>query len=296
MTQEKISFLTPPYHREPLSSLLNTTIFIRRQIAQICHLLIILAWSITGIDTSAADTGSVFLEELTWTEVRGHIAAGVTTIIIPTGGTEQNGPHMALGKHNTITRYAAGEIAQRLGNTLVAPVVAYVPEGEVASQGHMAFAGTITLPDEFFMKLIEYAVRSLKLHGFENIVLIGDSGGNLPGLHAVQEILNAEWTDENARVYFIDKFTRGDRFFSWLVEQGESSADIGTHAGIMDTSVMLAVDPSMVRLDKLAPGGNFTETGVVGDPTRASVAYGNMGLEIQISEAVAQIRQSIVTD
>lgn len=75
----------------------------------------------------APDT--VFLERMTWDEVRDAIAAGKTTIIIPTGGTEQNGPHMALGKHNVRVTANANTIARRLGNALVAPVMAYVPEG-----------------------------------------------------------------------------------------------------------------------------------------------------------------------
>ena len=72
---------------------------------------------------------TVFIEELTWTEVRDAIKAGKTTIIFPTGGTEQNGPHMVLGKHNFVVKHAAEQIARRLGNALVAPVLAYVPEG-----------------------------------------------------------------------------------------------------------------------------------------------------------------------
>ena len=78
---------------------------------------------------SVPQPDSVFLEDLTWTEVRDAIAAGKTTAIIPTGGTEQNGPHMALGKHNYLVKYKAGEIARRLGNALVAPVIAYVRGG-----------------------------------------------------------------------------------------------------------------------------------------------------------------------
>src|SRR5216110_2478513 len=66
---------------------------------------------------------SVFLEDLTWVEVRDAIAAGKTTVIIPTGGTEQNGPHMVLGKHNFLVKHKAGEIAKSLGNALVAPVM-----------------------------------------------------------------------------------------------------------------------------------------------------------------------------
>lgn len=93
---------------------------------------------------------SVFLEELTWTEVREAIESGTTTIIIPTAGTEQNGPHMVLGKHRFIINAASERIANELGDTLVAPVVTYVPEGDVENpRGHMTKAGTITLPNEF---------------------------------------------------------------------------------------------------------------------------------------------------
>src|SRR4030095_2201250 len=104
---------------------------------------------------------TVFMEELTWTEVRDAIKAGKTTIIFPTGGTEQNGPHMVLGKHNFIVKHSAEQIARRLGNALVAPVLAYVPEGNIdPPTGHMQYPGTITLPDEFFIKVAEYAARS----------------------------------------------------------------------------------------------------------------------------------------
>lgn len=131
---------------------------------------------------SVPQPDSVFLEDLTWMEVRDAIAAGKTTVIIPTGGTEQNGPHMALGKHNYLVKYKAGEIARRLGNALVAPVVAYVPEGDInPPTGHMRFAGTITLPQEVFSKVLEYAARSFKQHGFLDIALVGDSGGNQAG-------------------------------------------------------------------------------------------------------------------
>src|SRR5438874_3443400 len=113
----------------------------------------------------AADT--VFLEELSWTELRDQIRSGKTTVIVPIGGTEQNGPHMALGKHNVRVRYLSEKIARVLGNALVAPVIAYVPEGALAPPtGHMRFPGTITVPEEAFDKMLEYAARSFKLAGF----------------------------------------------------------------------------------------------------------------------------------
>src|SRR5438132_4828804 len=107
----------------------------------------------------ASDT--VFLEELTWTELRDLIRAGKTTIIIPIGGTEQNGPQMALGKHNVRVKALSAKIAMALGNALVAPVIAYVPEGNVSPPTkHMRFPGTITVSDEVFAKVIEFAARS----------------------------------------------------------------------------------------------------------------------------------------
>lgn len=234
----------------------------------------------------------MFIEELTWTEVRDALASGYTTMIIPTGGTEQNGPHMVLGKHNAIVEHAAGRIAGRLGNALVAPVVAYVPEGPVdPPAGHMKFPGTITLPEPVFMQLVEHAARSFRVHGFTDIVLIGDSGGNLDGLQGVSEALNEEWRESRTRVHFIPGFTRGEEFRRWLLERGETRRQIGYHAGIMDTSVAMAVDPSLVRPERMAASDDFEATGVLGDPRRATVDYGRKGLQIQVDNAVQRIRE-----
>lgn len=240
----------------------------------------------------APDT--VFLEELTWTEVRDEIRAGKTTVIFPTGGTEQNGPHMVLGKHNFIVKHTAEQIARKLGNALVAPVLAYVPEGNIdPPTDHMQFPGTITLPDEFFIKVAEYAARSFRVNGFRDIVLIGDSGPNQKGLQAVANLLNKEWAATKVRVHFVPDYYNEERFRAWLQSQGEKPADIGTHAGISDTSQLMAVNPAWIRRDKLAPGGDWKLTGVTGNPTRARAAYGAKGLEFKIEAAVAQIRKSI---
>src|ERR671921_2122680 len=164
--------------------------------------LVVLACSVHPALAQTPDT--VFLEELTWTEVRDALAAGKTTVIIPTGGTEQNGPHMVLGKHNYLVKYKAGEIAKRLGNALVAPVVAYVPEGDVdPPTGHMRYAGTITTPQDVFVKVLEYAARSFKQHGFVDIVLVGDSGGNKEGQRPAALALNKERGANAARVHHI---------------------------------------------------------------------------------------------
>lgn len=244
----------------------------------------------------AQTPNTVFLEQMTWVEVRDAIKAGVTTIIVPTGGTEQNGPHMVLGKHNFRIQHNAERIARKLGKTLVAPVMAYVPEGTIdPPSGHMRYAGTITLPDEYFRKVLEYAARSLKLHGFRDIVFIGDSGPNQPGQKAVAEQLNKEWQATPVRVHHIGEYYRGHGFEKWLEQQGESKADIGDHAGIQDTSLLLAVDPKLVRKEKIAPGGGFQGSGVDGNPSRATVAYGQHGLNMVVDATVARIRESMKT-
>lgn len=245
-----------------------------------------------GAAAQAQALPSVFLEELTWTEVRDAIGSGVTTAIIPTAGTEQNGPHMVLGKHRYIIEHTSERIARELGDALVAPVVTYVPEGSVEEpRGHMSKAGTITLPEEFFVKLLEYAARSLAVHGFTDIVLIGDSGGNQRGMRQVAELLNAEWNGTPARVHFVGDYYSSNGFGAWLEEQGETREAIGSHAGITDTSQLWAVNPAYIRTDKLAPGGGFEDSGVRGDPTRASVAYGEVGLRMKVEAALRQIRE-----
>ncbi len=234
---------------------------------------------------------TVFIEELTWTEVRDRIASGTTSVILPTGGTEQNGPHMVLGKHNFIVKVTAERIAREIGHTLVAPVVSYVPEGNLdPPSGHMRYPGAITLPNDYFMKLLEYAARSFRANGFTNIIFIGDSGGNQGGLQTVAEALNAEWAGSDVRVHFVGDYYRGHGIDAWLQEQGETEDDIGSHAGIRDTSQLMAVDPRLIRMDERAKNGGFEDSGVRGNPTKASVEYGRVGLQMKVDAAVKQIR------
>ncbi len=240
------------------------------------------------------EVNTVFIEEMTWTEIRDALEAGKTTVIVPTAGTEQNGPHMVMGKHRYIIDEASDRIARELGNALVAPSVTYVPEGNVdPPSGHMRYPGTITLPNEYFMKLLEYAALSFRTHGFTDIVFIGDSGGNQRGMEEVASMLNADWGGEGARVHFIGDYYSANGFRDWLTEQGETDETIGRHAGISDTSILLYVASEHIREDQLAPGGGFEGSGVSGDPTRASAEYGSVGMDLRVDAAVTQIRASI---
>ena len=242
---------------------------------------------------------SVFLEDQTWTELRDEIKAGSTIVIVPIGGTEQSGPDIALGKHNVRVKVLAEAIARRLGNALVAPVVAYVPEGSIdPPTEHMRFPGTITISDATFEQLLESAARSFKLHGFKTIVLIGDHGGYQADESVVADTLNREWKDGPARVFAdLDYYniTQGP-YVQKLLAAGVSKFEIGTHAGLADTSLMLATDPSLVREDRLGvspePGGS---DGVYGDPTRSSAAFGQLGVDLIVDGTVSAIRNFVAS-
>ena len=255
-------------------------------------LLTLLALTLTvTVPAVAQAPDTIWLDELTWTEVRDKIDGGTTTVIVATAGTEQNGPHMVLGKHKFIITEASERIARRLGNALVAPIVTYVPEGNLdPPSGHMRYAGAITLPVEHFKTLLEFTARSLAVHGFTDIVFIGDSGGNQRGMREVSEMLNAEWAGGGTRVLFVGDYYSNNGFRDWLISQGETEETIGSHAGISDTSQLLAVKPEHIRLDKRAPLGGFEGSGVSGDPTRASAEYGRKGIELKVETAVRQIK------
>src|SRR5438270_1769628 len=126
---------------------------------------------------------TVWVEELTWMEVRDAMKNGKRTVIIPTGGVEQNGPYLATGKHNVVLRATTEAIARKLGNALVAPIIAFVPEGDIdPPTEHMKYPGSISLTDDTYERLLVDICASFRTHGFQHIVMIGDSGGNQKGM------------------------------------------------------------------------------------------------------------------
>jgi creatinine amidohydrolase len=257
--------------------------------------LIVLVAALCCMAPAYADP--VYLEDLTSTELRDALRAGATTAILPAGGTEQNGPHMTLGKHNARVRLLAGKIATTLGHTLVAPVLAYVPEGRISPPAaHMRFAGTLSISDEAFRATLEGAARSLRQHGFKDIVFIGDHGGYQSQLEAVAKRLNREWAGSGARAHYIAAYYRSsqDDYAAALRAKGLSQAQIGVHAGSADTSLQLALAPETVRTDRLdVAAREGMAAGVAGDPRAATVALGQTGVEMIVAQSVAAIRAAL---
>ena len=242
-----------------------------------------------------AASAGLMLDELTWTEARDRIAAGQTTVLLPIGGTEQSGPHMVLGKHNVRVQVLAGQIAQALGQTLVAPVLAYVPEGSIdPPAAHMRFTGTISISDAAFEAVLESAARSFKRHGFKAVVLLGDHGGYQKSLERVAAKLQREWGTAACRVIALTEYYRASQagHAELLAARGFSQAEIGSHAGLADTALALAVAPALVRQDMLAQAAKGGEAqGVYGDPRRATAELGQIGVDRIVETSVAALRK-----
>ncbi len=237
-----------------------------------------------------------YLETMTWQEVSAAIKGGSTTVLVPTGGTEQNGPHVVLGKHNYIVKYTAGKIAEALGKTLVAPVIAYVPEGTITpADGHMRFAGTLSITDTEFEALLDATARSLKQHGFKTIAFIGDSGGNQLAQKKVAERLTQLWQNQGVKVLQVNAYYEANSQSDYLLSNGYSLAQIGGHAGIRDTSELMAVFPAGIRMDYKVDhsGSDFLVTGADGDASKANALLGTILLDLKIKAAVKQITEDL---
>jgi creatinine amidohydrolase/Fe(II)-dependent formamide hydrolase-like protein len=234
-----------------------------------------------------AQPKSVFIADLTWPEVKEAIAGGKTTAIYYAGSTEQNGPHMALGKHNVIAEYLGGRVAQELGNALVVPVLPFAPTG-----AHMKFPGSVALSEKTFGAVAREVAASMLSAGFRNVVLMGDHGGGQDALKQAAAELDKEWRAKGQRVYYVpDAYYKAqEKIRAYLVKH---NLPRGEHAGIEDTSELMFLDRQRqwIRRDKLGPGD--ASSGVAGDPRPASPQLGKIFLDMKVAAAVAQIRSLV---
>ena len=226
------------------------------------------------------DAGSsLWAEELTWMEIRDLVKAGTKTIIIGTGGVEQNGPYVAGGKHNFVLQTVLPAIARAIPNSLIAPIVKFVPEGRIepAPGGHMTYPGTISLEASTYEALLTDICRSYKAHGFTDIILLGDSGGNQGGMRNVADALNKKWAAEAARVHFLPEYYDQDRWsYDYLKTLGitqinktpgqpaDARTDTrnGMHDDIYYEAQIAVMDPKLIRTEERRKAGLLTLHGV----------------------------------
>ena len=236
----------------------------------------------------------MYIEDLTWPEVQQAISTGKTSAIIYAGSTEQNGPHMAIGKHNFIARWVAGAIAIKLGNALVYPTLPFAITGDLTRKtGHMRFPGSVSLTSQTFRNVVHDIAMSAADAGFKNVFLMGDHGDGQNELASVAKELDAQWRPRQVRVFYVpDVYVKEkEQGRAYAASHGLPTSDV--HAGFDDTSELMALDAQhrWIRSDKLAAskGTRTAITGVDGDPTKSSPALGNIFLQYKIDDAVAQI-------
>jgi len=241
-----------------------------------------------------AAVDSVFIEDLTWMEVRDALKAGKNTVIVATGGVEQNGPYLVTGKHNVVLRGTTAAIARQLGNALVAPIVPFVPEGDIdPPTSHMLYPGTISVSEQTFQALLTDICASLKTHGFTRIILIGDSGGNQDGMKAVAAALSAKWKGSNCRIVFIPEYYNTAPITKWLEAQGIKQTPEGLHDDFAMEATMLAVDPSSVRMKERIAAGNFRINGVELAPAEKTMELGRKIIDLRADNTVKAIRAAL---
>ena len=235
----------------------------------------------------------LWTEELTWMDVRDAVKAGKTTIIIGTGGVEQNGPYVAGGKHNFVLQTVLPVIARKIGNALIAPIVKFVPEGaiEPAPSGHMRYPGTISLEAATFEALLTDICRSYKAHGFKDIILLGDSGGNQRGMENVATALNKKWENDAARVHYLREYYYEDQWsYDFLKSIGVVQIDKtpaagqaqdrrtdtrnGMHDDIYYEAQTAVQDPKLIRMDQRVKAGLFSLHGVDEAPIAKTIEIG----------------------
>lgn len=248
-------------------------------------------------------SNTVFIEEMTWMDVRDALADGWTTAIVATGGVEQNGPYVASGKHNFVLQATTEAIARELGNALVAPIVKFVPEGSIdPPSGHMRYHATISVRQETFELLLTDIVASLEAHGFRDIVLIGDSGGNVRGMQNVSAALNEAWADRESRVHFIPEYYTEDIYSCEYLKMEldihqQPDNCVATRNEYHDdyhySSIIATVDPEHIRAEQRMKAGLFSINGVDLNPLEKTVENGRKLVEYRAEITARAIRRAM---
>ena len=257
--------------------------------------------TITPATASATKDPLVEFELMTWPEVKDALAAGKTTALFYTGGTEQRGPQNVNGGHNLMAKATVKAIALKLGNAIAMPVLPYTPNNASAT-----LPGTIGLTPEILAAILERISEQAIVTGFKNVILMGDHGGGQPNVYAdVARKLNEKYSAQGIHVYYCDEVysKRQEDFDKWLADNGYPKS---SHAGIPDTSEMLYLGGDVwVRKELIKtavgdpvrepgaprdPNAQRVNNGITGDARRSTAELGKKVFDMKIDYAVRQIK------
>lgn len=241
---------------------------------------------------------SVWMEDLTWMEVRDAIAGGKTTALILTGGVESNGPYLATGKHNFILKVMGDSIARALGNALVAPVVTLEPGRPDAER---VAPGSVFLSAATYRAVLTDMAESLRGMGFTSVVLIGDSGGNQKPMQEVATTLNAKYAGTPTRFYFIPEYYDytsvqklvQDNGVAEQIKPGASSGSDGIHDEYSIDALMALYDPASIRIEQRTKANRATINGVSLLPMTRTLDMGKKIVALRTTLTVDAIRRAM---
>jgi creatinine amidohydrolase len=213
----------------------------------------------------------VWLEDLTWPEAKARFDANAVVIVPIGAASKAHGPHLPLKTDALTARALAQGVIARL-DVVAAPVVGfgYYP-------AFTSFAGSQHLAAGTFKALVRELVGNLRAHHVKRIALINTGVSTERPLDELES--------EQGDLLVLHMRTIGQAAES-LVENKE-----GGHADERETSVMLALEPRSVRMDRLAPDGPFEKTGATGDPTRATAFKGERLLAARVDDLVAALKK-----
>lgn len=243
---------------------------------------------------------SVWMEDLTWMEVRDAIAGGKTTALILTGGVESNGPYLATGKHNFVLKVMGEAIARKLGNALVAPIVTMEPG---RPDGERVAPGSVFLSQATYRGVLTDMAESLRGMGFTNVILMGDSGGNQKPMQEVVGALNSKYNGTPTRFYFIPEYydyTSVQKLVqeNGITEQiklGASSGSDGIHDEYGIDALMALYDPKSIRIEQRKKANRTTINGVSLLPIEKTLEMGKKIVELRTKLTVDAITKAMAS-
>src|SRR5262245_20801955 len=273
----------------------------------------------------------VDIEMLTHTEISDKIKQeGKTYVHIANGSHEERAPHDVMGGHTFMAHNKAIEIAKKVGNALVAPVLP-IAVSATGLRENTNTPGGVQMPPDVFKAVQIAMIESMAMNGFKDIFLMGDHGGGQQEIRQAAEEEDKKLSAKGVRVYYIgDFYTKShddiDLYFY------EHKLPIGGHGAVMDTSEMMywekspgmygrpiyktvpfdptgqtpeqwkaARDARLAGLPNQAGGGQRGQSaanaaprvnnGLTGDPHPSSKEIGKVMVDIGVNNAVAQIKK-----
>jgi creatinine amidohydrolase/Fe(II)-dependent formamide hydrolase-like protein len=240
---------------------------------------------------------SLWIEELTWMEIRDAIRAGSTTALILTGGVESNGPHLASGKHNYSNKLMGASVAQALGQTLIAPLVTLEP-GRPSGAVMIGNTGPMVSQETYIAWLTDMG-DSLRGMGFTEVYFLGDSGGNRRGMQAAADALNGKYNGDPTRFHHVPEFYNHDKVRQYIqetlgipeqMEYSASQGSDGIHEELSIASIMSVIDPTSIRFAQRVKAGRASINGISLEPLSQTQELGRKLIEFRTGITVEAIQ------